>query len=209
MIVQNVTVYDVMETNAYFYIDEKTHHGFLIDAGAEPQKLIDIIKKEGWTIEVVLLTHGHFDHIGAAEEVCRALNVPYKIHRAGEEFLKDPALNLSAFFWQKMVLENAQYFDEGDEISLSANPSVKLKVIHTPGHTPDSVVFYDEKNKTAFVGDTIFRAGVGNTSFPKGDEKTLWQSIKNKIFTLDDDVTLYTGHSSATTVGREKQRYGF
>lgn len=205
MIVQKEPVCDVMETNAYFYVDEKTKCGFLIDPGAEAQKLIDAAHQDGWKIEAILLTHGHFDHIGAAEEISRMLNVPYQIHRSGEEFLKNPALNLSAFFGQNIVLENAKYFDEGDEINL--NSDMKLKVIHTPGHTPDSVVFYDKKNKIAFVGDTIFRAGVGNTSFPRGDEKTLWDSIENKIFTLPEDVTLYSGHSSATTVGREKQRY--
>lgn len=205
MIVQKVPVCDVMETNAYFYVDEKTKSGFLIDPGAEAQKLVDAAKQNGWKIEAILLTHGHFDHIGVAEEVSRMLHAPYQIHRSGEEFLKNPALNLSAFFGQNIVLENAKYFDEGDEISL--NSDMVLKVIHTPGHTPDSVVFYDEKNKIAFVGDTIFRAGVGNTSFPRGDEKTLWDSIENKIFTLPEDVTLYSGHSSATMVGREKQRY--
>ena len=105
-------------------------------------------------------------------------------------------------------MNNAEYFDDNDVISLS-NDSAKLKVIPTPGHTLDSVVFYDEKNHLAFVGDTIFKAGYGNTQFPGGDENTLMNSIKNKIFTLPDKTILYSGHSDETTVEAEKKREWF
>lgn len=205
MIVKRIAVHDALETYAYFYIDEKTKRGWLIDAGAEPQKLLDIIRQNDWKIEAILLTHGHFDHIGAVEKISKELNIPYLIHHEGEKYLKNPQFNLSSFFARQIVLNNAEYFDDNDIISLS-NDSAKLKVIHTPGHTLDSVIFYDEKNYLAFVGDTIFKAGYGNTQFPGGNEKVLMNSIKQKIFALPEKTVLYSGHSDETTVAMEKQR---
>ena len=207
MLLKKVLVRDVLETNAYFYIDEKTKHGWLIDAGAEAEKLLDIIKENGWTIEAILLTHGHVDHIGAAKTISEKLKIPYKIHLSGKTYLQNPAFNLSQYFNQNIVLPNAEYFDNGDIISLAANPEIKLQVIHTPGHTTDSVVFYDKENNVAFVGDTIFKSGIGNTMFPGGDEQTLLKSIKEKILRLKDETILYPGHMEQTTVGAQKPRF--
>lgn len=204
-----VPVRDVFETytNSCFYIDEKTKHGFLIDPGAEADKFLSIIKEKGWVIEKILLTHGHFDHTGAVEILNKTLKIPYVIHKNGELFLKDTHFNLSKYFKRNVVLTEAQYFNDGDIISLSSNSAIKLQVIHTPGHTPDSVVFYDENNKIAFVGDTIFKKGIGNAGYPGGNAIELQNSIINKVFTLPADTILYTGHSEETTVGEESSRY--
>ena len=207
MFVHKETVNDVIETNTYFYIDEVSKHGWLIDAGAQPEKLLELIKQHDWQIEAILLTHGHFDHIGAVEKISKTLNIPYKIHKAGKLLLEDAGFNLSQYCGRNIILKKAEYFADGEEICLSENPQAKLRVIHTPGHTPDSVVFYDAVNNVAFVGDTIFKNSVGNTAFPGGNENILWQSIKNKIFTLPDKTLLYSGHSEETTVAEEKQRY--
>ncbi len=204
MIVKQVPVRDIIETNAYFYIDEKSKHGFLIDAGAEAEKLLKIIRDNGWTIEKLLITHGHFDHIGAVEKIAKTLNIPYLAHENGREYLPNPTYNLSAFFGNDIVLNNAEYLQDGAEITLDAAPNVKLKVIHTPGHTQDGVVYYDESNSLAFVGDTIFKRGIGRTDIPGGDYNQLQQSICNKIFTFLNDTILYSGHSEPTTVSAEK-----
>lgn len=108
-----------------------------------------------------------------------------------------------------MILNDGQYFKNGKIFSLSSNPNVQLRVIHTPGHTPDSVVFYDEYNKLAFVGDTIFKDSIGTTRYFGGNDKDLKVSILEKIFKLPEDVTLLSGHSEKTTVGREKSLYMF
>ena len=205
--VLKVVVRDVFDTNSYFYIDSKTKHGFLIDPGAEAEKLTSIIKQNGWKIEKILLTHGHFDHTSAVEELHNALKIPYFIHRNGELFLKSTHYNLSQYCERNIILNDGKYFDDGDIISLSENPEIKLRVIHTPGHTPDSVVFYDEKNKIAFVGDTIFKMGIGNTGYPGGNAEDLKNSIMNKIFKLPAETILYTGHSEETTVATESNRY--
>jgi len=204
MFVQQVTVCNMFDMNAYFYIDDTTKHGFLIDPGAEADKLLQIIQQNNWHIETILITHGHFDHIGAVEKISKTINIPYKIHRAGKQFLADPHFNLSQYCPQNIILTQAEYFDEGDIITLKSNPETKLKVIHTPGHTPDSVIFYDQANNLAFVGDTIFKAGIGNPNFPGGNEKLLYENINRKIFALPENTVLYSGHSEATTVGAEK-----
>ena len=204
MIVDAVPVSDFIQTNAYFYIDEQTKHGFLIDPGAEAEKLLQIIRKNDWIIEKILITHGHFDHIGGVEKIHRELNIPYFTHKNGQKYLTDGNYNLSAFFINEIILNEAQYLDEGDEIVLEADPKVKLRVIYTPGHTQDAVIYYDADNKLAFVGDTIFKNSVGRTDIPGGDEKQLYKSIREKIFTLPDDTVLYSGHSEPTTVGAEK-----
>ncbi len=207
MLLKKVIVFDALETNAYFYIDEETKHGWLIDAGAEAEKLLEIIKERGWIIEAILLTHGHVDHIGAVEKISAELKIDYMIHLEGKKYLENPAFNLSPFFGKSIILSKAKYFKNGDILSLNANPEIKLQVIHTPGHTLDSVIFYDKENNVAFVGDTIFKSGIGNTTFPGGDEKTIFESIRSKILNLPENTTLYPGHMEQTTVGIEKPRF--
>lgn len=204
MIVDTVPVSDFIQTNAYFYIDEQTKHGFLIDPGAEAEKLLNVIIENGWIIEKILITHGHFDHIGGVDEISQKLNIPYLAHKNSQNYLTDGNYNLSAFFVNEIKLNNALYVDEGQNIVLEANPAVKLRVIYTPGHTQDAVIYYDMNNKLAFVGDTIFKNTVGRTDIPGGNEQQLYQSIREKIFTLPDDTVLYPGHSEPTTVGAEK-----
>ena len=209
MIINAIPVSDGIETNAYFYIDETTKHGFLIDAGAEPEKLQKIIEKNNWTIEKILITHGHFDHIGAVQELHKRLNIPYYGHTESQLYFTDPNYNLSSYFGQPISLTEAGYFKESDIISLDSNSEIQLKVIYTPGHTQDSAIFYDEKNNIAFVGDTIFKNSVGRTDFPGGNAQQLKASIQNKIFTLPDKTILYSGHSAPTSVANEKPNLKF
>ena len=208
MFVEQIPVTDVFTTNSYFYIDEKTKIGFLIDPGAETLKLKTIIDENNWNIEAILLTHGHFDHTGAVDELSNMLNIPYYIHKNGEQFLKSTHFNLSQYCHRNIILNNAKYLNDGDFISIKSNLDIKLQVIYTPGHTPDSVVYYDEKENIAFVGDTIFKGAIGSSEYYGGNAQELGESIINKIFILPPDVVLYSGHSDKTTVGTEKARYG-
>jgi glyoxylase-like metal-dependent hydrolase (beta-lactamase superfamily II) len=204
MIVKTLTVGKIIPTNSYFYIDEKSKHGFLIDAGDNTDILVQEIENNDWKIEKILLTHGHFDHIGAVDELSKKLNIPYYIHRNGQQYLSNPDYNLSIYFAEPITLKDAKYFTDNEEIILEADKNIKLKVLHTPGHTADSVTFYDTDNGIAFCGDTIFKSSVGRTDIPGGDSKQLSQSIKQKILTLPDDTLLYSGHSTPTTVGAER-----
>ena len=207
MLVKKVVVCDVFDENSYFYIDKETNSGFLIDPGAEANKLYSIIKNNNWNIESILITHGHFDHISAVEELSNILNINYFIHTKGEKYLKDTHFNLSQYCGKNITLNNAKYFNDGDFISLNSNKNIKLQVIHTPGHTLDSVIFYDKNQNIAFVGDTIFKDSIGNTSYPGGNHQELMSSITNKIFTLPLKTILYSGHTDKTTVEIEKNKY--
>ena len=207
MITECFPVRDVIETNSYFYIDEKTNHCFIVDPGAEADRLIQIIGEKNYIPEKILITHGHFDHIGAVEKLHDHFGIPYLIHAAGENYLKNIYHNLSGYYGLNIILNDAEYLRDSDIISLSTDPEAKLKLIHTPGHTADSSIYYDEKNKIAFVGDTIFKNSVGRTDLPGGDQYQLSDSILNKIFRLPDETILYSGHTEKTDVLTEKSRY--
>ena len=207
--VAEVAVKGYFEENCFFYIDDKTQHGFLIDPGAEADRLLSIIQGRGWMIEKILLTHGHVDHMGAVDGVTAALGIPVLAHRRSDEYLLDARKNLSALCGPAIIVEGVQYMDDGDEICLEADPEFRLKVIYVPGHTTDSVMFYSKADGVAFVGDTIFRGSIGNYQYPGGNRKDLQESIIKRIFTLPDDTVLCSGHSGQTSVGEERRRYRY
>lgn len=191
--------YDVC---SYFYIDGASGRGFLFDPGADADRILSEIKNNNYTIEKIIITHGHYDHIGALDEVRERTGTPAYIHKNGALFLSDPYYNLSG----NMTASADGYFEDGDVISTS-DGSLELKVIHTPGHTDDSCVFYSEKNGLAFTGDTIFKGTYGNYRFPTGSKDTLMRSIRDKILTLPDNTVLFSGHTDKTTVRNERPYY--
>ena len=205
--VRCVPVKGYFEENCFFYIDKVTKHGFLIDPGAEAGRLLSLIHREGWAIEAILLTHGHFDHTGAVNELREALGVPVFAYEDADRYLLDSRMNLSAFCVGNWTVRNVMYLRDGDTVSLRANSAISLQVIHTPGHTTDSVVYSSEKDRVAFVGDTIFKGSIGNYQYPGGNKQEIIESITEKILTLPDDTVLYPSHSDKTTVGTEKRKY--
>lgn len=190
--------YDVC---SYFYVDEDGA-GFLFDPGADPDKIMRRMRAGGYSVEKIIITHGHFDHIGALDDIRALTGAPVLIHENGKLFLSDPRYNLSA----GISTHADGYFKDGDLIKTRSG-SLCLRVIHTPGHTDDSCVFYSEKDGIAFTGDTIFKETFGNYMFPTGNYGTLMDSIKNRILTLPADTVLYSGHTSETTVGDESGMY--
>lgn len=205
--IERIEVADVFAENAYFYIDDKTGQGFLIDPGAEADRLYNHILGKGYDIQAILLTHGHFDHTGAVKSISDRLQIPYFIAPQGEAYLTNPRLNLSEECGRHIVLNEAKFFQNGDFIHVPNNPDFGLQVIATPGHTPDSVTFYSSAENAAFVGDTIFRGSPGTTQFPGGNQRNLYESIMGKILTMPQETILYSGHTPPTTVGAEKPIY--
>lgn len=198
-------VVNVFQTNAYFYINEETKHGFLIDPGAEGDKLLKIIADNGWQIEKVLLTHGHFDHSYQAAKVADALGVPCVMNKNAISFMKDDNLNLAAKYHQHVVWPKKVELLDGDQVISSQDGSFQLKAINMPGHTPDSQIFYSEKYNFALVGDALYDNDVGLTIFPKGNEAELLKSISQKLCALSDDTQLFNGHTAPMTVEQVKR----
>lgn len=203
--VKELQVQGVFAENTYFYIDDHTKSGFLIDPGAQAGLIYDVIRNNGWTIEKILLTHGHFDHMGAAELLREKLVAPIYIYPEDAPYLRDPYLNLSGNSGNPIIVAHYEELYDGEIIRLKANSGFNLKVVHTPGHTPGSVTFYSPREKVAFVGDTLYQHGPGLTNFPGGNRSELEYSIVNKILTLPPDTLLLSGHSSPITVDQERQ----
>ena len=203
--IRELSVTGVFTENCYFYIDEVSKSGFLIDPGAQAGLIYDVIKRNDWTIEKIMLTHGHFDHLGAAEVLREKLVAPIYIYPSDARYLTDPYLNLSGNSGQGIVIRHYEELYDGELIRLKANNSFMLKVIHTPGHTPGSVTYYSQAENAAFVGDTLYEHGPGLTNFPGGNVRELENSIVNKILTLPGDTVLLSGHSSPITVNEERR----
>jgi glyoxylase-like metal-dependent hydrolase (beta-lactamase superfamily II) len=194
----------VFTTNSYFLIDSETNHGFLIDPGAEANNILYYIKKNNLIIEKILITHSHFDHIGAVKEISEALSIPVYVHEEGKKYIQNTMWNLSSSCGESITIEATNYMKNNDLIILEANSNTTLRVIHVAGHTLDGVVFYSENEKAAFVGDNIFYDGIGRSDFYGGDLVTLLTGVKNKILTMPEDTILYPGHGQSTTVRHEK-----
>ena len=203
--IRELQVQGVFAENTYFFIDEHTKAGFLIDPGAQAGVIYDTIVRNGWTIEKILLTHGHFDHFGAAGILRERLVAPIYIYTPDARYLTDPYLNLSANTGESLTVPHYEEVYDGEIIRLKHNSEFYLKVIATPGHTPGSVTYYAPEEKAAFVGDTLYEHGPGLTNFPGGNRRELEQSIINRILTLPPDTVLLSGHSSPITVAQESR----
>ncbi|MNI32747.1 putative metallo-hydrolase [compost metagenome] len=190
-----------LQTNAYLLTNTDTGKAIIIDPGMNPQPLIKRIAN--LDVEAILLTHAHFDHIGGVEEIRKLKKCPVYLHDLEADWLTNPKKNGSARWPELGTLiagEPAEFaLDEGQVLDFIG---IKLKIFHTPGHSPGSVSFLYENH--LFGGDVLFKMSVGRTDLPGGDSNTLLDSIQDKLFTLDDEVIVYPGHGPKTTIGYER-----
>lgn len=195
----------MIQERTYFLIDENTKHCFVIDPGDEAKKILDIIERENLVVEKILITHGHYDHIGAAKEIKDVTGCKIIAHKEGKRYLEDPVWNLSAKIGRTPITLQADiYVEDGDTITMEANKEVQLKVIFVPGHSADGVAYYYEKEKALLAGDILFNGSVGRTDNLGGDMNQLLYGIKTKLFTLPEDTYVYPGHGMPTTIKKEK-----
>ena len=195
-----------MAQNAYLYFDPQSKEGVVIDPGDNEQDILAAIESKGINLQCILLTHGHYDHIYAADEVKAQTNTPIVCHRNESAVLADPNLNLSVMIDKNISVTSDRELDDGGEITIGAG---KLKVIHTPGHTPGGICFYDEENEMIFTGDTLFMESIGRSDMHMGDHDTLIGSINQKLMTLPESVKVFSGHGLASTIGHEKANNPF
>ena len=180
MILQ-ATVTKYIPTNAYIYADNETKHGFLIDPGAQAGKLLELIREKDLTIEAILLTHGHFDHIGAVNELQAVLQIPVYMGEKGMLYAENPVWNLSSQTEDPIVLKDVTYLADHAVIALKEKPSFQLELLDLPGHTADGVIYYTKEDGAAFVGDSIFQGSYGRTDMYGGDEEALLRGIRERI----------------------------
>ncbi|MEI8390361.1 MAG: MBL fold metallo-hydrolase [bacterium] len=189
------------ETNNYLVICEETHEAALIDAGGNYKKTVDLLKETNAELKFILHTHGHFDHVQGDWELQKNFDVKTFIHKNDELLANSLKQQLMMFGMKSAESPKIDgYLEEGQIIEVG---NIKLKVIHTPGHTSGGVCFLADK--ILISGDTLFADAVGRTDLPGGSYKILEDSIKNKLFILDEDITVYPGHGPSTTIGYEKE----
>ena len=187
-----------LDTNCYIVWDDNCV-AMVIDPADEAEKILSVIQSEGLSVAAVVLTHVHFDHLLAAEEVCAATGAPLCIGRGDEDALLDPIRNLSGVFQlcAPVRLNADKLLSHGDVLTIGR---LSLTVLETPGHTPGSICLMGEG--VLFSGDTLFYDSIGRVDFPGGDVPAMLESLR-RLMALPEDLRVYSGHGPETTIGRE------
>ena len=196
-----------LQTNCYIVGDEASGEGIVIDPGGDADMILEAVRRLNLKIKLVVNTHGHFDHIMANKEVVEGTAAPLAIHPDDAAMLTNPLRSFS-FFVGKVHSGPAATVSLTESSTLDVG-SLKLQVLHTPGHSPGSISLWCADQKVVFSGDALFNMGIGRTDFPGGSMRILLQSIRVKLFTLPDDTVVYSGHGPQTTIGFERKHNPF
>lgn len=197
------------QTNCYILsAPPPTTECWIIDASFSPQPLINRIRQRGLTPSRIILTHAHIDHIAGLDDLREAFGpLPVSIHGAEAAFLGDPELNLSAPYGLPFSTAGPDDLLQGGETLTIAGE--RWLVLHTPGHSPGGITLWNEPAALALVGDTLFAGAIGRSDFPTSDEAALHRSIREVLYRLPDQTTIYPGHGPTSTIGREKRSNPF
>lgn len=205
MLKYKLVVVGPLETNCYLAYCGETMECGVIDPGAESELIFPVIVEFGLKPVVILNTHGHIDHIGANQDIKEKFDVPLWIHALDGPLLeRSDQLELSLMLGAKASPSADRLLTDGEDVVFGR---CRLKVIHTPGHTPGSVGFFGDN--ILFSGDTLFNGGVGRTDLPGGSTRDLEVSIREKILTLPDRTVVLPGHGPWTTIGEERESNPF
>jgi len=191
------------QQNCTLLWSEATMRGAVIDPGGDLSTIQDAIEQTGMTVEKILLTHGHIDHAGGADALREILGVPIEGPHRGDE----PLLSALAEQGRRYGMDDARavtpdrWLAEGDDVSIVG---IDFSILHCPGHSPGSVVYLDEPDRFALVGDVLFRGSIGRTDLPGGDHAALIDAIKTKLLPLPDDLGFICGHGPTSTIGDER-----
>ncbi len=200
------------QANCYLVAAGEGEPCVIIDPGQDAEEPVaEALRKYRLSPVAALLTHGHFDHMLAVAPICDGNDIPAWIHPSDRELLSDPLKGLgrdaAAFFGGRIaVREPAEVRELADGTVLDL-AGLTITVDHTPGHTRGSVIFrsdLEEGGRLVFAGDTLFAGSIGRTDLPGGDMRTMLESLRGKLLTLDDDTVVLPGHGGSTTIGRER-----
>lgn len=204
MIIKSLTVGPIM-ANCYILGCEETNAAAVIDPGDDVDRILESLAESGLTLQLILNTHGHFDHVGGNRKLKAATGADILIHADDAPMLAQLKAAAAAF---GLASDDSPPPDrllrDGDTVSFGR---IALQVLHTPGHSPGGIALY--YGDSVFVGDTLFAGSIGRTDLPGGDFDTLEQSIHRKLFALPENVTVYPGHMGITTIGQEKRSNPF
>ncbi len=176
----------------------------LVDPGGEIERLMAAIARRGVTVEKILVTHGHLDHVGAVGELATRLHVPIEGPHRDDAFWIDqlPAQAQMFGFPPARRFTPDRWLEHGDTVQVG---TLDFEVLHCPGHTPGHIVFFNRTAQLAFVGDVIFQGSIGRTDFPRGNHADLIRSIRERLFTLGDEVRFVPGHGPMSTFAAERR----
>ena len=188
-------------TNCYVCCNKDTKEGFIVDPGDDFVKITNYINSMDMKVVAIILTHGHFDHIGAVDEIRNRYGIKVYAAAAEKETLENPDINLSSQFGSGYTVKADEFLNDGQEIELLGE---KVRCLLTPGHTKGGMCYYFTGSGILFSGDTLFQQSVGRTDFPGGSMGEIVRSIREKLFVLPDYVRVYTGHGMMTNIKDEK-----
>lgn len=201
-----VFVFNFASENTYILYNENKN-AWLFDPGnmnvPETKVISKFISENNLNIRKILLTHAHIDHIVGLQWAFDTFKVPVLMHQDDKEILDMFQISGMRFGFQvDHINVNLEYINEGDELDFDGE---KFKIYHVPGHSPGSVAYHDETQKFMISGDVLFEGSIGRTDLYKGNYEQLIDGIKTKLFVLDDETQVFSGHGNPTTIGFEKQ----
>ncbi|MBM7646359.1 glyoxylase-like metal-dependent hydrolase (beta-lactamase superfamily II) [Scopulibacillus daqui] len=197
-----------IQTNCYI-LENESKDALIIDPGDEYEKIVSFIEENSLKPLAVLLTHAHFDHIGAVDQVRSKWKIPAYLHINESDWLQDPEKNGSAHF---PIVENYHCKPSEEIIGSEQEMSIgsfRFKVLETPGHSPGSVSFYFKDKGVIFSGDALFYGSIGRTDLYGGDQEVLLESIHQKLLLLPEETIVAPGHGFETTIKNEKDTNPF
>jgi hydroxyacylglutathione hydrolase len=201
--IQKALTVGLLEVNCYILADEETKEAVVIDPGGDEDEILGVLKDHGLNLKLIIDTHGHFDHVDANQPLKKATGAQIAIHEADGASLSQPSQEAMFFTGNRLRTSEADILlKEGDILTFG---KYRLKVLHTPGHTPGGISLVLEDHPYVYVGDLLFAGSIGRTDFPGGSFEALIAAVKTKIFPLGDNYTVYPGHGPVTTVGQERQ----
>jgi len=199
----------LLDSNTYIVSNDKSKRAMIIDCGTDPSHTVSYVRENELSVEYIVLTHGHFDHVDKIDKFVSAFpQAKIVCHEDEIKVLLDPEGNLSTLISSSKSY-NYPYIAvaNGDIITLKADDSaynMDFKIIHSPGHTPGSMCHLCENDKIMFTGDVLFSQGYGRVDFKYGSYSDMIASLRN-LLRLDPDITFYAGHGEPSTIGRENQ----
>ena len=194
-------VLGAVSTNCYLVYNEATREAVVVDPADNADYILNKCSELKITPKAVLLTHGHFDHIMAVPELCRAFHMKVYASETEDGMLSDSRRNMTGSMGRQISFHADELLHDGDELDLLG---FQWKVLETPGHTSGSLCYYLPKEDVLLAGDTLFQESFGRTDLPTGSGSQIMHSIVDKLFVLPEVTMVYPGHGDPTTIGHEK-----